>query len=92
MKKLSKASKYLRQAVKESEYFRVQNSQIMNENIKLNKTLQKICFKYLDLVDSKNDEVRNLNLGIVRYQMSNWNFQICKLNHQIEKLEQHLTR
>lgn len=58
MKKLSKKDKYLSQNIKQAEILRFKNLQLINEAIKLNKEIEEICFKFLDLLDHKSDVVR----------------------------------
>lgn len=57
IKKVAKKSKYLHQIIAEAEILRFKSEQITTENMELNKTIEKICIKYLNLVDRRNDEV-----------------------------------
>ncbi|CAO1381118.1 unnamed protein product [Diamesa hyperborea] len=57
IKKVTKKNKYLHQIIGEAEILRFKNEQITAENIELNKTIEKICIKYLNLIDRRNDEV-----------------------------------
>lgn len=57
IKKVAKKNKYLHQIIAEAEILKFKSEQITTENMELNKTIEKICIKYLNLVDRRNDEV-----------------------------------
>ena len=57
IKKVTKKNKYLNQVIGEAEILKFKNEQITTENMELNKTIEQICIKYLNLIDRRSDEV-----------------------------------
>ena len=57
IKKITKKNKYLYQIIGEAEILRFKNEQITTENLELNRTIEKICIKYLNLIDRRFEEV-----------------------------------
>lgn len=57
IKKVSKRNKYLHHIIREAEILRFKKEQLTIENRELNKTIETICIKYLNLIDRRNEEV-----------------------------------
>lgn len=57
IKKITKKNKYLIQIMGEAEILKFKYEQISIENMESNRTIEKICIKYLNLIDRRNQEV-----------------------------------
>lgn len=69
MKKLCGKSKQLKRVLQEAELEKFKNIQLSSENIELNKKVEEVCYRFLRLLDKRNEEVRQY-----LHQISNFYF------------------
>jgi hypothetical protein len=60
VKKLAKKSKQMKQVLEMAEFEKCVNNQLKETNAKLHETIDQVCFRYLDLLDIRVEEVMNL--------------------------------
>jgi hypothetical protein len=58
VKKLIRKKKQMRQALQMAEFQKCVNNQLKETNAKLHETVEQVCFRYLDLLDIRIEEVK----------------------------------
>lgn len=98
--KLSKKSKQLKKVLSETELLKfkfeqlsAENSNLNAEKLKLNRKIEEICFRFLDLIDRRSDEVGEFKENFkVEQSFTTRTFQRANIKAQLDVLQQELER